>query len=279
MVVSCADEAASTTVPPMGSSGAVDAVPLRRVLVTGAAGRIGSAFAAQSAAKYRLILADLPGKELSAIKEYGKVVPADLKDFDAAVELCRDVDTVVHLAGEPSPKAEWRRLSAANIEMCYNLFTAAADGGCRRLIFASSVHAVSGYPADKMISSEDHVSPGDLYGVTKVFGEALGRYLATARGISVIVLRIGAFVRPGTTGQNRSWEGGEYLAPRDLCDLIGHAVEADDDIKYIILNAVSENEHKRLDISKTADVLGYDPQFGFPGRMQGKDALSSRLCA
>ena len=262
----------------MGSLEAIDGVPLRRVLVTGAAGRIGSAFAARAAAKYRLTLADLPGKELSAIKEYGKVVPANLHDFDAAVELCRDVDTVVHLAGEPSPKAEWRRLFAANIEMCYNVFMAAADGGCRRLIFASSVHAVSGYPADKMISPEDHVSPGDLYGVTKVFGEALGRYLATAQGISVIVLRIGAFVRPGTTDQDRSWAGGEYLAPHDLSDLIGQAIEADNDIDFTILNAVSENEHKRLDISKTADVLGYDPQFGFPGRMQGKDALSSCLC-
>jgi uronate dehydrogenase len=259
----------------MGSLRASDGVPLRRVLVTGAAGRIGSAFAAQAAAKYELTLTDLPNRDFSGIDKYGKVVPADLYDSSAALELCGDVDTVVHLAGEPSPKAEWRRLLAANIEMCHNTFMAAADAGCRRLIFASSVHAVSGYPADKMISPEDHVNPGDLYGVTKVFGEALGRYLATTRCLSVIALRIGAFVRPETTAGDLSWAAGEYIAPYDLCDLICQAIEADDDISYTILNAVSDNEHKRLDISKTADILGYDPRFGFPRRVQEADASPS----
>ena len=54
---------------------------------------------------------------------------------------------------------------------------AAKANGVRRVVFASSIHAVSGYPADYQVHTEEPVNPGDLYGVSKCFGEALGRYM------------------------------------------------------------------------------------------------------
>jgi uronate dehydrogenase len=59
-----------------------------------------------------------------------------------------------------------------------NVFGAAADAGCRRVVLASSIHAVSGYPAGYQIHADDPVNPGDLYGVSKCFGEAMGRMMA-----------------------------------------------------------------------------------------------------
>src|SRR4029450_951651 len=75
----------------------------------------------------------------------------------------------------------------------YNPFVAAKSANCRRFIYASSIHAVSGYPADVQVKTSEPVNPGDLYGVTKCFGEALGRYMAEKEGLSTIALRIGAF--------------------------------------------------------------------------------------
>src|SRR3712207_7646535 len=78
----------------------------------------------------------------------------------------------------------------------YHTFVAAKAAGCRRVIYASSIHAVSGYPSDVQVKTSEPVNPGDLYGVTKCFGEALGRYMAEKEGLSVIALRIGAFQAP-----------------------------------------------------------------------------------
>src|SRR3712207_8094922 len=75
----------------------------------------------------------------------------------------------------------------------YHTFVAAKVAGCRRVIYASSIHAVSGYAADVRVKTSEPVNPGDLYGVTKCFGEALARYMAEKEGVSAICLRIGAF--------------------------------------------------------------------------------------
>jgi len=97
------------------------------------------------------------------------------------------------MAGDPNPHATWRELREANIDGVYNIFVAAKAAGCRRVIHASSIHAVSGYPPDVQVKTSEPVNPGDLYGVSKCFGEALARYMAVQEGLSAITLRIGAF--------------------------------------------------------------------------------------
>ncbi len=91
------------------------------------------------------------------------------------------------------PIALWKDLLEANIIGTYNVFVAAKAAGVRRVIYASSIHAVSGYPADVQVKTTEPVNPGDIYGVSKCFGEALARYMAEKEGVSAIALRIGAF--------------------------------------------------------------------------------------
>ena len=86
------------------------------------------------------------------------------------------------MAGDPSPSATWESLLPTNIIGTYNIFVAAKAAGCRKVIYASSIHAVSGYPADVQVKTDEPVNPGDLYGVSKCFGEALGRYMAEQEG-------------------------------------------------------------------------------------------------
>ncbi|WP_173139977.1 NAD-dependent epimerase/dehydratase family protein [Kibdelosporangium persicum] len=242
-----------------------------RVLVTGAAGRVGSRFAEFAAGRYRLRLSDRPQADMSALHAYGEVVSADLTDPDAMTALCSDVDTVVHLAGEPRPDAGWDTLLPSNVIGAYNVFEAAAGAGCRRLVFASSVHAVVGYPEDKQIRVTDPVNPATLYGVTKCFGEALGRYYGEQRGISVIALRIGAY----QTRESALTIRGEridhvYISPRDLNQLLVRAIEFDGD-GFLMVNATSENSIQHLDLTEARTVLGYAPVDGFvDGRLHAE---------
>jgi nucleoside-diphosphate-sugar epimerase len=177
-------------------------IPLQRplrVLVTGAAGRIGSYFAQHAHDRYQLKLMVLGNEQPEAIKHLhplGEVVRADLADLNRLKEICRDIDVVLHLAGNPSPEAVWADLERTNITGTYNLFVAALAAGCRRVVYASSIHAVSGYPVDAQVKTIEPVNPGDLYGVSKCFGEALARYMAQQEGISAICLRIGGFQPP-----------------------------------------------------------------------------------
>jgi len=233
----------------------------RRVLLTGAAGNIGAYFAEHSHQNYELrMMVHQLDQDAEPLRALGEVVAGELSDLDKLKEFCRGVDTVVHLAGDPDPGAAWKSLLDSNIIGTYNVFVAAKAAGCRRVIYASSIHAVSGYPADVQVKTSEPVNPGDLYGVSKCFGEALGRYMAEQEGLSVIALRIGAFQpieaarAEGSIAMLDAW-----VSQRDLNQLIERCIEVES-IKFAILHGLSDNRFKRLDISDARALVGYQPQ-------------------
>lgn len=202
----------------------------------------------------------LPGEETSHIDGSGEIVTGDLLDLERLKTLCEGIDTVVHMAGDPAPNATWQSLLDANIIGTYNIFVAAKAAGCRRVIHASSIHAVSGYPADVQVKTSEPVNPGDLYGVSKCFGEALGRYMAEKEGLSVIALRIGAF-QPVEAAQRAEGLGllDAFVSQRDLHQLIERSIDVEN-LKFAILHGLSDNRFKRLDISDARELVGYAPQ-------------------
>jgi nucleoside-diphosphate-sugar epimerase len=220
-----------------------------RVLVTGAAGRIGSGFLRHVADRYLLRATDVRAFD------FPDFVLADLGAIDALTRACADVDTVVHLGADPSLDASWDSLLPANIVGTHNLFAAASAAGVRRVVYASSVHAVSGYPAGKQISADDPVNPGNLYGVTKTFGESLGRYYAEQRGLSVIALRIGAFHLDGELPEPLPHNDFLLTAATDLYRLMIRAIEVRG-LRYAVVNAISEQVGGRLDLTATRELLG-----------------------
>jgi nucleoside-diphosphate-sugar epimerase len=236
----------------------------RKVLVTGAAGNIGAYFAEHAPDRYdlRLMVHEMD-EDAEALKQFGEVVTGDLGDLEHLKRLCAGIDTVVHMAGDPSPSAVWEDLLEANIVGTYNMLIAAKAAGCRRVIYASSIHAVSGYPPDVQVKTSEPVNPGDLYGVTKCFGEALGRYMAEHEGLSVIALRIGAFQAPeavlkeGDVSTLDAW-----VSRRDLQQLIERCIDVEN-LKYAVFHGLSNNRFKRLDISDARELVGYDPQDDF----------------
>lgn len=228
----------------------------RRVLVTGAAGRIGSGFAAHAADSLELRLMDRRQSDHDALAAHGEAVVCELSDTDGLRAACEGIDTVVHLAADADYEAGWESVLENNIEGTFNVFDAAAAARCRRIVFASSIHAVGGYPRERQVAAGDAVNPGNLYGVSKCFGEALGRYVAEQRGVSVIALRIGAFAEPGTDVGEA--EADIFLAAADLYQLIERAIHVEG-VRFAIFNAISDTPVKRLDIGDAIEILGYEP--------------------
>ena len=233
----------------------------RRILVTGAAGNIGTYFATHSHPKYDLrLMVQERTEESTSLEQFGELAVADLGDLNRMKQVCTGIDTVVHLAANPSPDATWDSLLDANIIGTYHTLVAAKAAGCRRVIYASSIHAVSGYPADVQVKTSEPVNPGDLYGVTKCFGEALGRYMAEQEGLSVIALRIGAF-QPLEAARSEGSLGmmDAFVSQRDLNQLIERCIDAEG-LRFAILHGLSDNRFKRLDISDARELVGYAPQ-------------------
>eukprot|EP01103_Thecamoeba_quadrilineata_P015768 TRINITY_DN5079_c4_g2_i2.p1 TRINITY_DN5079_c4_g2~~TRINITY_DN5079_c4_g2_i2.p1 ORF type:complete len:297 (-),score=46.04 TRINITY_DN5079_c4_g2_i2:524-1414(-) len=232
----------------------------QRVLVTGASGRIGSCFAEHFHQKYNLrLMVQKIDEKSDKVKNYGEVVEADLGDLPKLQEISRDIDTVLHLAGDPNSSATWESLLPNNMVGTYNMFTAAKFSGCKKIVYASSIRAVSGYSTDFQVKTHEVVNPGDLYGVTKCFGEALGRYMAEKEGVPVIAIRIGAH---GPIEKVHDDDGlqviDSFVSQRDLNQLMELCID-DQRLQFAIFNGVSNNCFKKLDISDARELLGYQP--------------------
>lgn len=232
----------------------------RTVLVTGAAGRIGSDFAERYAERYDLRLMVRRPPEDGGLERWGEVVTGTLDDLDGLKRLCAGVDTVLHLAADASPSATWGSVLPTNIVGTYNVYVAAKAAGCRRVVYASSIHAVSGYGPDVQVKTSEPPNPGDLYGVSKVFGEALGRYMAEQEGLSVIAVRIGGF-QPPETARDPGNVGmlDAFVSERDLAQLLARCIDVEG-LRWAVLHGLSGNRYNRLDISDARALLGYAPE-------------------
>ena len=143
---------------------------MKTVLVTGAAGDVGTHLRRELAGKYALRVSDLrPVKKFRASERYMR---ADVSKFDDALRITKGVDAVVHLGGY-SVEGPWPDILSANIVGCYNVFEAARRNGVRRIVFPSSNHAAGFYRRDQLIDERVYPKPDSRYGVSKVFGEAL----------------------------------------------------------------------------------------------------------
>lgn len=232
-----------------------------RILVTGGCGKIGSYFVRFATDKYMIRVVDKVNWDVNHLGAFsGESLVADLQELDACRRACEGMDRVIHLAADPSPEASFEdSLLGNNIVATYNMFQAAREAGCRRFIFASSVHAMSAYPRDVQIKVNMPVRPGNLYGVTKCFGEALAAHFALNEGLPSIAIRIGAYVFPEHPEDLLPQEQDAFLSPDDFNDLLIRCLETPK-ITFAIAHAISDNQFKRIDLTETREMLGYQPK-------------------
>jgi nucleoside-diphosphate-sugar epimerase len=233
-----------------------------KVLLTGAAGGV--------AGQLRDGLAGLPLRvtDVRPVDEWytpggwdaltdpaAEAVSGDLADRDFAASVLAGVDAVVHLAANPSPGAEWPDLRRPNTDAVVTLLETARDLGVRRVVLAGSVHAVGGYvlAGERPVDPTWPAAPCCEYGVTKVFAEAMGRYVADHSEMSVVCLRLGACLpAPPSLAELAGW-----LASADLRRLVRAAVTAD--VRYGVYFGVSANTPPGFDLTNARRELGYQP--------------------
>jgi nucleoside-diphosphate-sugar epimerase len=229
----------------------VDGGGVRPILLTGAAGAVGSLLRAPLAARGPLRLADVrepaggPGESF---------VGGDLADPDVAERAVSGVDAIVHLAGYPRPDAPWDVLVHANLGATVALLDAAARHGVRRVVLASSVHAAGGYgdPAGWPVDPQWPANPCCRYGVSKATTELLVQLFAAQHsGVAAVALRLGLVApAPRWREEVRGW-----TPSADISGLVAAALQAPPG--YQVHFAVTATDNPRYRTDRTRRALGY----------------------
>jgi uronate dehydrogenase len=220
-----------------------------RVVLTGAAGRIGSVLREAWRGSWAMRLVDVRDVAPLADEE---VLALDLADFPALRRAMAGVDVVVHLAAIPGEDS-FSRLVEANVVGTYNVFEAARQTGVRRVVFASTNHVTGFYARRERVGPSDPVRPDSLYAVTKVFGEALGRLYFDKWGLEVVCVRIGSFGERPTTARAL----GTWLSERDAVQLFTKAMTAPA-VGFLVVYGASRSRWSSWE-NPGAAVLGYTP--------------------
>jgi NAD+ dependent glucose-6-phosphate dehydrogenase len=234
----------------------------RLLVVTGAAGRIGGC--------YRRHFGPRPGwrlrlQDIESVPEPGpwEVQTGDLADLDVARRAAAGAHTVLHLAADPSTGADfYGSLLERNIKATYNVFHAAAEAGARRLIFASSINAILGYPRETQVHPHMLARPANVYGATKVWGEALAAtFVAQQKLPSAIAVRIGGVSTVEQVRRRRPSASLSFVVTEaDLCRLFDCCLAAGPAVDFAVVHGTSRNRFLKLELEGTRRLVGYEPQ-------------------
>ncbi|GGO81349.1 NAD-dependent epimerase/dehydratase family protein [Wenjunlia tyrosinilytica] len=225
----------------------------RTVLLTGAAGGVGTLMRERLPQYgYELRLLDA-----APVEGAPEAITADIRDTDALLAAVRGVDAIIHLAGI-SLEAPFEKILDSNIEGTYSIYEAARAEGVRRVVYASSNHAVgfTPRPADpaEKVGVGTAPRPDTYYGVSKVFGEALASLYADKYGVETVSIRIGScFPEPRSVRMLDTW-----LSPDDCARLL-HAALTAPDVGHTVVYGLSANTRAWWDM-EPARALGYEPQ-------------------
>jgi NAD+ dependent glucose-6-phosphate dehydrogenase len=228
----------------------------KRVLVTGGSGNIGAMVSDRLADGYDLVLVDI---EEGTTANGLPISRADIRVLDDLNRYMDGVEAVVHLAGDASPEATWESVYELNILGMRNVLEAARLAGVPRVVFASSNHAMGMFDRDGEWPVYNHQlpRPDSLYGVSKVFGETIGRFYHDQYGLEFIALRIG-WSTDDVGAVDEDILHAMWLSPDDTAQVIERAIEAK--VTFGIYYAISDNPNRRWDLTNTMLDLGYRPK-------------------
>jgi nucleoside-diphosphate-sugar epimerase len=238
----------------------------QRILITGAAGLVGTVLMRGLEGRYDLVGVD------RALRRPAGVRRRNLVRSRRLAPIFEGVDAVVDLAGLPDHRTEWKAVRRNNLPATLNVLDAARRAGIRRYVFASSNHVTGGYeheppysavvagdyagldPASlPLIGADWPVRPDGAYALGKVLGEAAARWYSDAFGLSAVCLRIGTVNAEDRPRRPRDFA--TLLTHADLLRLVECALTAD--VHFGVYYGVSRNTWRFWDVS---NEIGYDPQ-------------------
>ena len=223
-----------------------------KLVLTGAAGRLGSYLREPLAAMAEELVSSDIVEDIGKLYPGERYVRADLADYDAIHGLLEGADMVVHF-GSFVDEGPFEKLLGPNFIGAYNIWEAAHQHGLKRVVYASSIHAVGMYPKNEFIGVDVPHRPDTFYGLAKCFAEDLGRMYWEKRQLEAVCLRILSCAQV-----NNSRALGSWLSYDDLIHLVTRAIDTPS-VGFSIVYGVSNNDRVPVDNS-AASFLGYRPK-------------------
>lgn len=225
---------------------------MKKLVLTGAAGRLGS-YLREPLTKLadELVSTDIVD-DLGELYPDERYVRADLTEGGEIHALLEGADMVVHF-GAIGDEAPFETILGPNIIGAYNVWEAAYRQGVRRVVYASSIHAVGMHPKTDCIGVDAPHRPDTYYGLAKCFAENLGRLYWEKRQLEAVCLRILSCAKVTNTRALGSW-----LSYDDLIHLVTRAIDTPI-TGFAVVYGVSNNDRAPVDNSG-ASFLGYRPK-------------------
>jgi uronate dehydrogenase len=191
-------------------------------------------------------------KALTPLVEGEDVMHGDLRDPAVVDRLLEGVDVLIHFAGT-SVERPLPEIIENNLRGLVEVYEGARRQGVKRIVFASSNHAIGMYPVTEKLSLDCELRPDGFYGLSKVWGEALARMYWDKHGIESVCVRIGSCLERPTEPRHLS----TWFGHRDLMHFLDRCVEAED-VGFLTIWGVSANTRSWWDNSGAAR-FGYQP--------------------
>ena len=219
-----------------------------RILVTGAAGRVGS-----TVAKGLLDRHEVRGHDRVEIPYLDDTIISELDDFAAVQEATRDIDAIAHIGGLPGGN-EWEPMLQSNFIGTYNVFEAARQNGVKRIAYASRAGVLGLYPRSQTRTMDMTTTPVGIYTVSKVFAEALAHSYAHQHDMEMVCIRIGNFKL-----ERDQPEHPHHLSHGDCVRVFEQAL-THPGVKFEIVFGVSGSNWPLYDMEHGKQAIGYQPQ-------------------
>ncbi|MEA3083639.1 MAG: uronate dehydrogenase [Paraburkholderia sp.] len=225
---------------------------MKKIALSGAGGQLGSVVRAALIARGIPLRSAAGSRALAPLVEGEDVMHGDLRDPAVVDRLLEGVDVLIHFAGT-SVERPLPEIIDNNLRALVEVYEGARRQGVRRVVFASSNHAIGMYPVTDHLNLDCALRPDGFYGLSKVWGEALARMYWDKHGIESICVRIGSCLERPTEQRHLS----TWFGHRDLLHFLDRCVEAED-VGFITVWGVSANQRSWWDNSG-AERLGYRP--------------------
>ncbi|MBO6604054.1 MULTISPECIES: NAD-dependent epimerase/dehydratase family protein [Paracoccaceae] len=225
---------------------------MKKIVLTGAAGRLGS-YLREPLTKLAgtLVSSDI-AEDIGTLYPGESYIRADIADYDAVHALLDGADMVVHF-GAIVDEVPFEEMLGPNFLGAYNVWEAAFRQGLKRVVYASSIHAVGMYPRNEFIGIDVPHRPDTFYGLAKCFAEDLGRMYWEKRQLESVCLRILSCAQVTSPRALGTW-----LSYDDLIQLVTRAIDTPT-TGFSIVYGVSDNDRTPVDNS-AASYLGYRPR-------------------